>query len=204
MQESSRKIQWLVWGGLLLVIGGIVAAFALSKNKSSFPLRRPLPEFALTNQVGEKISRSDLLGQVWLADIFFTRCAGPCLRLSKQMSEMEKTLPPEVKLVSLTADPAYDTPEVLKKYGGKFNADPKRWLFLTGPKEEIYKLAMDGLLLAVEENKGKVKSIDEMFIHSTLFVLVDKQGQMRAFYESTEPQTKERILSDIQKLLAEK
>ena len=74
---------------------------------------------------------ADLTNRVWVADIIFTRCAGSCPVMSKQMKSLQDALPPasRAKLVTLTTDPDFDTPPVLKKYGERYGADFNRWTF---------------------------------------------------------------------------
>ena len=203
MAESSPKLRWFVGVGLVLITAVVAFKFVQSKKEPPFPVLRQVKSFTLTNQLGKSISLTDLKGQVWLANIIFTRCAGPCPRITRQFATIQSNLPPSspVKLISLTADPAYDSPEVLKKYAGRFGAAPEKWYFLTGPKKEIYDLALDSLMLAVQEKApNEQTSMDDLFIHSTIFVLVDKKGDVRAFYESDEAGTEERVLADINKL----
>ncbi len=204
MQKPRRPVEWLIWGMLALVVLGIAIAYANQRSGSQFMNLRHVPDFTLTNQLNAPVSRSTLQGEVWLANIIFTRCPGPCVRMTKQFAEIQGALPGNspVKLVSLTSDPAYDTPAVLKEYGERFKADPTKWHFLTGSKKEVYQLATEGLLLAVQEKKPEEReSADDLFIHSTLIMLVDKRGDVRSFYESTEAGVNERIVSDVKKLL---
>ena len=91
-----------------------------------------------------------------------------------------------VKLVSLTTDPDFDTPPILKTYGEKFGADMNRWMFLTGPKTNIAKLAIDSLkLTALEKAAAERESPNDLFVHSTIFVLVDQRGRLRGVFETT-------------------
>lgn len=208
MQKPARPIEWMLWGVLFAVVMAIVVAYVQQRGSDSrLKKLRHVSNFTLTNQWNQAVSLSDLRGQVWLANIIFTRCPGPCLRMTRQFAEIQRALPQDasVRLVSLTADPAYDTPAILADYGKKFGANSDNWSFLTGPKEEIYELAMNGLLLAVQEKAPEEQqSIDDLFIHSTMFVLVDKKGDVRAFYESNDPGVNERILSDIKDLLRQR
>ena len=89
------------------------------------------------------------------------------------------------KFVTLTTDPEFDSPAVLKKYGEKFGADFSHWTFLTGEKKEIYKLGVEGLKLSsVEIDPKDRKAVDDLFIHATYFVLVDRQSRLRAAFET--------------------
>src|SRR5205823_9668545 len=140
----GRRFEWVLWVGLILVLATIFLAYLLAQLRVRTFLGEPLPvygqvvDFTLTNQAGQAVTLADLRGRVWLADIIFTRCAGPCLKMSRQMKELQQTLPAtsNARLVSLTTDPAFDTPPVLKTYGEqRFGADASRWIFLTGTKE---------------------------------------------------------------------
>jgi len=96
-------------------------------------------------------------------------------------------LPPtsDAKLVTLTTDPDFDTPEVLKKYGDRFGADFDRWKFLTGTKAEIAALASGSLKLsAVPVKLEDQKSVADLFIHTTIFVIVDKHAKLRGVFET--------------------
>ncbi len=95
------------------------------------PVIGQITGFTLTNQDNAAVSLADLRGKVWVADVVFTRCAGPCPRMTHQLAELQSALPANqpVRLVTLTSDPEYDTPPVLKKYAARFGADSNRWMF---------------------------------------------------------------------------
>ena len=210
MNKPTRSLELIVWGGLALVMVALFGAYAVSRfaaNRNALPMLGNVSDFALTNQFGRVVTRADLLGQVWVADIIFTRCPGPCATMSKVMRELQDALPPNepIQLVSLTADPEFDTPEVLKKYGEGLGAMPGHWQFLTGKKLEVYRLATRGLLLAVDEVKADERtSPEDLFVHSTLFVVVDKQGRIRGSFDGTESSSRRKILEVIRALLKEK
>src|SRR2546430_12600177 len=210
MNRPARSMEWIVWGGLAVVMLAILGAFVVSKSGRTvppLPVYAAVPIFSLTNQFGRVISLSDLAGKVWVADIIFTRCPGPCLTMTKQLSELQKALSATepVKLVSLTVDPEFDTPEVLKRYGERFDASADRWDFLTGKKLDLYRLATRGLLLALDEVKPEQReSENDLFVHSTLFLVVDKQARIRATFEGAEPSSRQKILEAIHVLLKEK
>ena len=194
MIAKPPRTERLVWIGLGLTTAFLLLASLLAVLKVRAGFGKPLPvigqvaDFALTNQNGRAISLADLRGRPWVADIIFTRCAGPCLKMSRQMSELQHALPAgsTVKLISLTTDPEFDTPAVLKTYSERFGANPSRWWFLTGTKKQIAALAVDSLKLsAIEKKPEERQSPVDLFIHSTIFVIVDKHGQLRGVYEST-------------------
>lgn len=215
MNSESRTIQWLVWGLLFVVVLAVCSAYVVSKLKETragpLPVLGQLRDFTLTNQFGAAVSLQTFHGQVWVADIIFTRCAGPCPIMTRHLSELQAALPANsaVKLVSLTTDPDFDSPKVLKSYGEQFGARPERWMFLTGAKDQIARLAIHGLkLTAVEKQPQERETEVDLFIHSTIFVVVDKQGRLRGAFETTGPdvdarKAKQQILAAVNKLLQE-
>jgi protein SCO1/2 len=209
--KPTLKINWFVWPALLLTVLVVGVAFVRSQiEQGQMPDLRPIaqvPEFALTNQDSRAVSLADLRGNVWAADVIFTRCAGPCPRMTQRMSELQKVLSAQdkVKLVTLTTDPAFDRPEVLKRYAERFKADSQRWMFLTGTKQEITRVAVDGLkLAAMEKDSEKRETPLDLFIHSELIVFVDKQGRLRGSVESDDPKLKSKVLAAVKQLLREK
>ncbi len=193
MNEPARKAKWVVWGGL--AVGGaiLIPAFVLMQMRLRDQRERPLPvygpiaDFALTNQNGQAVSLADLRGHVWVADIIFTRCAGTCPQMSRHMQALQQALPrdSQARLVSLTTDPDFDTPPVLRRYAERFGADPRRWIFLTGTKQQIAKLAVASLKLSALPTKPEERaSPEDLFVHSTIFVVVDTAGRIRGVYET--------------------
>jgi len=214
MNPQARKLSVTLSIGLLLVLLTLLLAYLLTdlekraSHSPALPVINTLNDFALTNQAGVAVSLADLRGKVWVADIIFTRCTGPCLKMTRQMKELQDALPTDnkTKLVTLTTDPDFDTPPVLAKYSGRFNADTNRWMFLTGTKKEIGALGGGGLKLsAVEIKPDERKSETDLFIHSTIFVVVDKHAQLRGAFETGGegvdwPAEKQKILSSVKQL----
>ena len=207
MNKPTRSIEWIVWGGLILVMATIVAAFAVSKlGRPPLPVYGSVPDFALTNQSGRVVSLSDLRRKVWVADIIFTRCPGPCPKMTREMSELQLAIQANeaVQFVSLTADPEFDSPDVLKRYGEQFGASPGRWHFLTGRKADLYRLATKGMMLALDEVRPEQRESDnDLFVHSTRFLVVDKQGSIRGIFDGAEPSSVPKILEAVRVLLKE-
>ena len=210
MDASRKPLHYLVWGALLVTIVGIGAAFIWSQINEArtpeLPVISQLPDFVLTNQNSQPFTKTSLLGHVTVADIIFTRCGGPCPEMTRKMSTLQQLLPdPAVHLLTLTTDPGYDTPEVLKQWASRFKADFSRWSFVTGPKSEIARVAVGGLKLVAEEKPSQERtSAEDLFIHSTIFVLVDKQARLRGPFDSTDSDFEKRLRAAVKKLLKEK
>lgn len=177
----------------------------------SLPVISQVSAFALTNQLGQRATLETLKGKVWVADIVFTRCAGPCPLMTRKMRELQDALPAgsTAQLVTLTTDAENDTPDVLKKYGEKFGANSARWALLTGDKREIANLAIDGLKLTAVAKKPEERTDPaDLFIHSTIFVIVDKQGRLRGSFQSqgemvSWDESKQQIIAAIKQLESE-
>jgi protein SCO1/2 len=215
MNESSankpgHRIEWLVWSALAVTVIAIGIAFVRTRLQET-GLTRPLdvigavPEFTLTNQFGHPVSLSNLLGQVWVTDVIFTRCPVSCERMTQRMIALQKEISGRapVKFVSITADPLRDSPSVLKTYAERHGIDQSRWHFLTGLKRDVYALSVGGLKFSVLDNEDKTNP-DNLFIHSTQFALVDKQGKIRGYFEGTEEEDRKQLSLAIKKLAREK
>jgi cytochrome oxidase Cu insertion factor (SCO1/SenC/PrrC family) len=192
MAETPQQLPRTLWLGVSLLFGllGLVYLLSLAEIGRAVkhaPVFGRLADFTLTNQDGKITTLADLTNHVWVADIIFTRCAGPCPRMTAQMKSLQDSLPQNsnAKLVTLTTDPDNDTPSVMKKYGERFNADFNRWTFLTGTKNQIANLASGSLKLsAVPVKLDEQKNPVDLFIHTTIFVLVDKHAQLRGIFET--------------------
>jgi protein SCO1/2 len=155
-------------------------------HQRALPVLSPIAGFTLMNQDGRPTTLADLSNHVWIADIIFTRCTNTCPIMSQQMKSLQDALPPtsRAKLVTLTTDPDFDTPPVMKNYGERF-ADFNRWMFLTGTKAEIAGLAGDSLKLSAVPVKPEDRRNDaDLFIHSTIFVVVDQHARLRGVFET--------------------
>ncbi len=191
------------------MVCGLCLVFLIALNQSTgqpLPVLSRVTGFALTNQLGRAVRATDLAGHVWVADIIFTRCPGSCIQMTRQLGELQTELGADspVRLVSLTADPGFDTVDVLRRYAGRAGAQPGRWQFLTGPKADLYDLAMKQLLLAVAETDPAQRTNEaDLFIHSTKFVVVDGEGGVRAVFDGTDPGARPRLQETLRRLVRE-
>ncbi len=205
MTAPSRipRIGWAV----AFAAGAAILALTWMQLKSSrqpalppLPVLASAPDFAFTSQTGVPIKRADFAGKIWIADFIFTRCAGPCPVMTERLSELQRALAAgldDVRLVSVTVDPEYDSPEVLAKYAARFGADPARWAFLTGEPAAIEKFTTKGMLLAL------AKDGEGAPIHSQKFVVVDPSGNIRAYRDLNDPALLPNLLQDIENLRQE-
>jgi protein SCO1/2 len=192
MAETPQLLPRSLWVGIILLLGLLCVACLLSvaelrKQKPPLPVYGQVADFTLTNEDGTVTTLASLSNHVWVADIIFTRCAGPCPHMTAQMKSIQDSLPENsgTHLVTLTTDPDYDSLEILKRYGEHFDADFNRWMFLTGTKAQIAGLAANSLKLgSTPIAPADQKNSADLFIHTTLFVLVDKHARLRGIYET--------------------
>ena len=205
MTPLLMKRQFWFW--VLTVATGLFFSSAYfvirGDHQQGLPLYGKVEDFKLTERSGETITNKALQGHLWIADFIFTRCAGICPMMSSRMRLLQEKLKdhPEIHFVSFSVDPEYDTPEVLAKYAKHFNADSKKWLFLTGDKDQIFKLSRQHFYLAVGEiPEGEREAPDQSVDHSSKFALVDTEGNIRAYYNSEDPDFVNQIARDVQQL----
>ena len=193
MSDPSSRLPQTLWLGVILLVGFLSLAYLLSlaefkqQHRQSLPVIGAVADFTLTNQDGKATTLADLTNRVWVADIIFTRCAGPCPIITGHMKSLEDALPQtsDSKLVTLTTDPDFDTPDMMKRYGERFGADFSRWMFLTGTKAQIAALGSGSLKLsAVPVPPADQTNAADLFIHTTIFVIVDKHAQLRGSFET--------------------
>jgi protein SCO1/2 len=187
----------LITLGLLLWLRQLEVNALRQRTVSSYGT---VPSFQLVDQNGQSFGSARLAGKIWIADFIYTTCPGPCPMISSRMSELQKPLEKtDVHLVSFSVDPDKDTPQVLRSYAEKWQAEPGRWDFLTGLKSAIYKLSHDGFKLAVSDGSDA----QGIPVHSTRMVLVDRHGQIRGYYDATEADAVTKLVADTNHLLRE-
>ncbi len=162
-----------------------------------------VPNFSLTERSGKQLRRSDLNGKVWVANFMYTNCTDTCPLQSAELAKLQSDLRNRVnvKLVSISVDPERDNPQVLSRYADRFKASPDRWYFLTGDKNEIYRLAEDGFHLGAVPASDHGGEHDGSILHSSKFVLVDEKAEIRGYYESDDAEALQRLRRDMLTLL---
>jgi Uncharacterized protein SCO1/SenC/PrrC, involved in biogenesis of respiratory and photosynthetic systems len=166
-------------------------------KQDPLPVYGQIPDFALTAETGQPFTRASLDGKVWVADLIYTTCPGPCPRMSSLMHQLQQASSslPEVQLVSFTVDPEHDTPAVLAQYAIRYQAQPNRWHFLTGPRATLDHLARDSF---------KLNSVDASLSHSTRLVLLDRQSRIRGYYGTSDDNPVIQLMYDIKRVMGER
>jgi len=214
MADTSQLLPRSIWIGIILLFGlmsimCLLTMAELQDQQKKLPYYGQIADFTLTNQDGRVTTLADLTNQVWVADIIFTRCAGPCPHMTGQMKSLQDKLPDDysARFVTLTTDPDYDSPAILKRYGQHYDADFHRWIFLTGTKSEVADLAAGSLKLGSTPIAPKdQQNAADLFIHTTIFVLVDKHARLRGVYETGgtdvdwQNNVRPKLLADIRRL----
>ena len=165
-----------------------------------------LPEFAFTDQTGTPFGTTELDGQVWVANFIFTRCVLTCpmqtanLALLKEKLDRHDRWGEKISLVSFSVDPEYDTSDVLRSFGEQYGADPSHWKFLTGAREATWQLSRQGFKLPVGEQQMEVGL---PLFHSSMLVLVDRQRQIRGFYDGLDDAALGKVYDDLNRLAEE-
>jgi cytochrome oxidase Cu insertion factor (SCO1/SenC/PrrC family) len=163
-----------------------------------------VPDFELVSQTGSTVRRADLLGGVWIGDFIFTNCASSCPMMSAQMQKLRDALGDVqgVRLVSFSVDPERDTPEKLAEYARGYNARPEQWLFLTGDKAAVRRLATEGFHLPADDASPEdVAQGAESVLHSTRIALVDSQGRIRGYYDGMDAEAMAKLGADVRRLV---
>lgn len=194
--------------GILAVAGSFVVAAGICfglPSRQNAPVRgssllegRQVGPFSLKRETGETVRSDDLQDSVWLAAFTFTRCPSSCPRISATLKGLQDKLAgTDVRIVSFSVDPKFDTPEVLKSYGEKFGADPARWWFLTGDESAVYDLIQKSFVVSVvpttpEERKAGAEDI----AHSDRIVLIDRGLKLVRHFDSNDPADLETLVTE--------
>jgi protein SCO1/2 len=158
-----------------------------------------IPEFAFTSQEGKTIGRAEMEGKITIVDFFFTSCPSICPVMSKEMERVNDMFrdEPQVQIMSISIDPEYDTPAVLKEYAEEHQAIPGKWHFLSGPKTETYQLARCGFVIPTIDGNG----VPDDFVHTDKFILVDELGRIRGYYSGTNREEVDLLMLETKVLL---
>lgn len=189
---------WVIAVGLLMAFP--IVRTVLIQLPPPLPVLGQLPRFEFTSQAGRPFGSDQLKGKVWVANFIFTRCPTICPAFTAKMRDVQhrtRNMGDAIHLVSFSVDPEYDQPAVLAEYAQRFQANPRRWTFLTGDLEQMRQTVVDGFKVtmgkAAETSPDDVMSI----FHGTHFVLVDAEGRIRGYYQSDDKERVDALVRDL-------
>lgn len=173
----------------------IAITFAACSHEP-LPVLGEIPPFELLDNFNQPFTEKNISGKIWVADLIFTTCSGPCPVMSTEMKSVHKIYleNENIHMVTITVNPDYDSPEVLTEYGNRYDADFDKWHFLTGEYEKIQSLIANGF---------KMGDIEEIVFHSTRFALIDPNMNIRGYYMGTESEDVKKLIDDIEILIKE-
>jgi len=201
---SKKTIFYLLFFTVLL-LGFYYFLFKGTDNwKVKMPILSYVQPFSFTNQDGGAVTDKDLLNKITVVEYFFTTCKGICPKLNTNMKRVYEIYKkePDFQILSHTCNPDTDSVSVLKHYADSLQVDTKKWIFLTGRKDSLYQMARGSYLL--DDPKNNVEKIEDQFIHTQFFALVDREGKVRGkIYDGLKVLEVEQLKQDISKLLKE-
>jgi len=191
MMNFNFRLKIYIGVAIFLIISFF---FKDSQPVKELPEIGNIPQFEFTNSDGNTVTLDNLKGKVWVADFIFTTCTMACPMMTGNMNIVHKKFKKNdnVRLVSISVYPEYDTPEVLKNYASQYDADTEKWLFLTGKEDAVKDIIKDGF---------KIGDYEDIIFHSEKFALVDKKGIIRAYYNGMKSEDMKQLKKDIDALL---
>ena len=187
----------LAW--LLLLAAGAASAHGSSQN-IRVPAAGPAPEFALSDQDGSPLALTSLRGKVVVVTFIYTSCNQDCPLVTERMASLRAPLGADfdsrVHFVSISVDPQFDTPAVLREYAKAHGVNAPGWSFLTGSPPVVEEV--ERAYGARGKPHGRSGRVEHLFVTS----LIDRQGNLRVRYLGAGFKPKE-LLQDIQALLGE-
>jgi len=194
----SRKTVFYIGFFVVLTLIFYLAIAKSIRKKDTISVVQP---FAFLNQDGQRITDKDMEGKVYVAEFFFTTCTGICPRMNNNMRTVYDRFKDEkdFRILSYTCDPERDSVAQLKKYSDSLKVNTTKWIFLTGRKDSLYTLARNSY--TIDDPANNVNSIDDQFLHSQLWALVNKRGEVKKIYDGLKPSEVDEMMRQITKLL---
>lgn len=157
--------------------------------------------FQFVDQDSSVVTQADFMGKIYVADFFFTSCRTICPIMKTQMLRVYEATAdmPDVLLLSHTIDPEWDTVQLLHDFAARLGVESRRWHFVTGVKDSIYKIAQTSYYATAMEDRTE----PDGFIHSGAFLLIDRKGRIRGKYDGTKEEEVNRLIGDIKRLRRE-
>jgi cytochrome oxidase Cu insertion factor (SCO1/SenC/PrrC family) len=204
---KGKAVHWLAWAALggAIVATGLAAVLLRRQPAAPEPPRiAEVGSFELVDHAGRRVTEETLAGELWIVDFIFTRCRSSCPLMTEAMRRLRADCPPDlaVRFVSISVDPEHDRPAVLAGYRREHGIEGEDWLFLTGEREAVHRLVSKTFLLQLDPDPPPELVTPEMpILHSTRFVLVDRRGSIRGYYDGLDRGDLERLQRDARTLV---
>ncbi len=195
---------FLIFFTLLFTGFYIFLSRTIDSSRSLLPVLNNVRPFSFERQDGKEITEEDVAGKVYTAEFFYSTCEGICPKMNRNMKQVFETFKDnsDFLILSHTVDPDTDSIGRLKVYADSLGADTKSWWFLTGTKEGLYKTARESYIL--DDPNNNAGNVEEQFMHTQFFALVDRQGRVRGIYDGLKKDEIQKMINDIKELLEEK
>jgi protein SCO1/2 len=182
----------------------VLIAFNPGIGRKSMPPISYVRPFSFTNQEGKQVTEKDVLGKVYVAEYFFTTCKGICPKMNNNMKLVYEKFKDkkDFLILSHTCDPETDSVAQLKKYSDSLGVNTNQWMFLTGRKDSLYTMAR--ISYTIDDPANNLKSIDDDFLHTQFWALVDRNGDVRKIYDGLKGSEVRQLIKDAERLLKEK
>ena len=191
----------LFFAGLTVIFYGIASWFIPGYNDRKLePISKVAP-FQFTDQDGKSFTNKEVEGKVYVAEFFFTTCPGICPMMNDNMKQVYEKYKnePDFKILSYTCDPKTDSAAKLRAYADSMQVNTNSWVFLTGRKDSLYNMAR--LSYTIDDPANNLTNIEDDFLHSNFWALVNKKGEVIAIYDGLKQREVKGLIKDIEKEL---
>ena len=191
----TRAVSVVFYSGFTVILLGVLSPLLLHLIKPLDPLPHlgHAPVYAGVDSLGRTFSSTALADKPHIVTFFFSHCESTCPLQNAAVGKLssEFSASDTVQFVSITVDPENDVPAVLDQYSQKAGADPDRWHFVRLEQAELDRILVDGF---------KLGSGEKPEYHSARLILVDAQGDIRGYYDGTDPETPAKIAAHLRQL----
>jgi len=193
----KKKIFYISFFAVLVVVFYLIVSKWITRD-DTIAVVQP---FSFTNQDGKQVTRDDVAGKVYVAEYFFTHCDGICPTMNNNMRLVYEEFKKDTNflILSHTCDPDRDSVAQMKYYADSMKVDTKRWIFLTGRKDSLYNTAR--VSYTIDDPANSLKNIDDQFIHSQFWALVDKNGEVKKIYDGLKESEVNNLIAAARRLL---
>lgn len=196
----NKRIFYIVFfTGLVLAFYFIITSLVPEFKSKGLPVISKVKPFFFTDQLGRRVTEKDVEGKVFVASYFFTTCKGICPEMNANLKKVYEKFKNEKDflILSHTSDPAIDSVPRMKQYAEALGADPNKWIFLTGKKDSLYQMAR--FVYAIDDPANNLKDINDVFLHTQFWALVNKKGEIRKIYDGLKMSEVNALMRDIKK-----